>query len=1017
MSPTENLRLAAQETRVQPLFERHALALCVLASLWGSAVEAAGYSEQGRLHDAASWRSEEFKSNWGLGAVGADFAYARGLSGAGVRLGVYDSGTDLRHSEFAGKPNIGVLMADTGCISGASLENGCFYAEGDRAAVTVIDSLPPEALASLEELIADGSLTQEQLDEYLGLVGATYEAHGTHVAGTAVANRDGSGVHGVAYGANLSTVRMSGNTYLGGPIAITDILRAPLPTAAAVDAAYADLHRHNVRVVNHSWGSPFSPANEAELDIVLSMTDTPVYTELKPIADNAIKYGMLHVWAAGNLPTANDLPQNAPNAGLQPNLPRAIAELEPYWLAVVNLNKELTLSDFSKRCGFSKEWCLAAPGRDINSSWVTGEIQTQNHFDQDGNVDGFTVSGDKPALGYALSSGTSMAAPHVTGGLALLMERFPYLNNPQIRDVLLTTATDLGDPGVDDVYGWGVINLKKAIDGPGQIRVDTVVNMDRPAGGAIVWQGGAWDDWRNDISGPGHLEKTGIGWLRLSGNNSFAGATLKQGSLELDGTNNLKGDVNVDGGTLRLNGSLAVEGNYRQATGSTLMTGLVAPTAPAKLQVSNQASLNGGTLYLSAQPNSYYLGQRYSILQANAALNGEFSAIDRHEFSPFLSVSQVKEANNLQVEFGRGRSLASAAETPNQRAVANAADTDTLTSPLAQRLTALFPDQAPAALDQLSGELHASTQAVLIENSRVLRQAVFERQRLAAHSRSAGLETNNRGVWVQMPRQSGQLGGDRGTSRAAHNTTGLLLGYDHPLEQGTRLGVVAGSSSTDVKAGSRGKASVDSYQLVIHAGHTWDAFGLYGGIAYARHEIETKRRVSFPGVESRLSAAYASRTLQTFAEANYRFSHDFWDWQPYVQLANVQQRSAGFNERGGIAALRGKASQDSVNLATGGMRVNLDLGKAQIGPSWLNLRGGLAYTHASGDLQPTAKAAWDSDRIMSVSGAPLDRQSTRIELGATARLRRDSTLDLGFSREQGERTRDQNLTAQYTLMF
>ena len=91
MSPTENLRLAAQETRVQPLFERHALALCVLASLWGSAVEASGYSEQGRLHDAASWRSEEFKSNWGLGAVGADFAYARGLSGAGGRRGVYQA--------------------------------------------------------------------------------------------------------------------------------------------------------------------------------------------------------------------------------------------------------------------------------------------------------------------------------------------------------------------------------------------------------------------------------------------------------------------------------------------------------------------------------------------------------------------------------------------------------------------------------------------------------------------------------------------------------------------------------------------------------------------------------------------------------------------------------------------------------------------------------------------------------------------------------------------------------------
>ncbi|WP_421556992.1 hypothetical protein, partial [Pseudomonas kitaguniensis] len=84
----------------------------------------------------------------------------------------------------------------------------------------------------------------------------------------------------------------------------------------------------------------------------------------------------------------------------------------------------------------------------------------------------------------------------------------------------------------------------------------------------------------------------------------------------------------------------------------------------------------------------------------------------------------LKKGNTLLVEFGRGRSLASAATTANQRAVANAADAQTLPTPLLQRLTALFPEQAPSALDQLSGELHASTQAVLIENSRVLRQAV-----------------------------------------------------------------------------------------------------------------------------------------------------------------------------------------------------------------------------------------------------------------------------------------------------
>ncbi|OPA91986.1 hypothetical protein BFW87_18625 [Pseudomonas fluorescens] len=983
----------------------------MLGGLPNIPVEAASYSERGRLHDAASWRSAEFQKSWGLSAIGADYAYARGLSGAGVQVGIYDSGTDLRHGEFAGKAHSGVRLADPGCVSETVLSGGCFFSEGDRSEVNLLDALPPEALPALEEAIANGDLTREQVDDYLKNMGARYSPHGTFVAATVLANRNGEGSHGVAYAANTSVVRRFSNTYEAGPGATID--RVTNATPEAVEAAYAQLHKQNVRVVNHSWGTSSPLADEAALDVALSQTHGRNYQELNAIADGAVRYGMLQVWAAGNTQKPNETPQTAPFPEIHASLPRAIAELERYWLSVVNVNQALALSEGSYRCGFTKNWCLAAPGTDISSAWVTGSIDTQTHYDEDGEADGFTVTGDNPEFGELTASGTSIAAPHVTGGLALLMERFPYLDNPQIRDVLLTTATDLGEPGVDDVYGWGLMDLKKAIDGPGQLRVDTNVNMDRPAGGAKVWQGGAWDDWRNDISGPGRLEKSGIGWLRLSGNNSFAGATLKEGILELDGTNNLKGDVNLDGGILRLNGSLAVEGDYTQVAGSTLMTGLVSQGGPAKLQVSNNASINGGTLYLSAQPNSFPLGQRYSILQAKGAVSGDFSSIDSREFSPFLSAFQVRQGNDLLVEFGRGRSLVSAANTANQRAVANAADRQTLPTPLLQRLTALFPDQAPSALDQLSGELHASTQAALIESSRAVRQVVLGRQ----GNRAAQPEALNSGAWVQLPRQSGQLGGDGNTARTSYTGTGLLVGFDHRLEQGTRLGVMAGSGSSEVKAGTRGKASIDSYQLGLHAGHNWDAFGLYGGIAYAQHQVQTKRRVSFPGLENRLSASYASRTVQTFAEANYLFSHGFWDWQPYLQLANVQQRSDGFTERGGMAALRGKSSKESVNLTTGGVRLNMDLGKAQIGPSWLSLRGGLAYTHASGDLQPSAQTAWDGGHVMGVSGAPLDRLSTRLELGATARLTRDSALDVGFSQQRGERSRDQSLTAQYSLQF
>ena len=58
----------------------------------------------GKPGDAASWRTTEFNSDWGLQAINADVAYARGLTGTGIRLGVFDSGTGLDHDEFAQRP-------------------------------------------------------------------------------------------------------------------------------------------------------------------------------------------------------------------------------------------------------------------------------------------------------------------------------------------------------------------------------------------------------------------------------------------------------------------------------------------------------------------------------------------------------------------------------------------------------------------------------------------------------------------------------------------------------------------------------------------------------------------------------------------------------------------------------------------------------------------------------------------------------------------------------------------------
>jgi len=63
---------------------------------------------------------------------------------------------------------------------------------------------------------------------------------------------------------------------------------------------------------------------------------------------------------------------------------------------------------------------------------------------------------------YGLKSGTSMAAPHVSGAVLLLKEAFPEASGRQILNALYQSATDLGNPGEDNTYGMGLINLPAA---------------------------------------------------------------------------------------------------------------------------------------------------------------------------------------------------------------------------------------------------------------------------------------------------------------------------------------------------------------------------------------------------------------------------------------------------------------------------------------------------------------------------------------------------------------------------
>lgn len=1032
----------------------------VLLVLPPLAMAQAAAPEPGRIGNAESWRTEEFKQDWGLAAIGADYAYARGLTGAGINVGVTDDGVAAWHQDLQGRVS-GLKVSDPGCTSTVVIAgpNACYSSDGGPT-YTYTQPLTPEQLKALQAAVAGGSMDQENLDYLLSLQGYQYNTHGTHVAGTIAANRNGQGSHGVAFGSNLHATAFATNVYQdmrvpmgleGGTYLVTQ------SGEEALKDLFAQMEKRHVRVMNNSWGFGSEPRTAAEMDA----TAKEKAADLATYAAWAKKNDAIQVWAAGN--------DSGAIAGLLATIPRFDKDAEPYWLSVANLAPTGKLDSSSSICGLSKAWCITAPGTDIFSTIPYGKVEGELEHYEDGEVAGYEITKAEQLSAGDKKTGTSMAAPHVTGAVALLMERYPYLSSAQVRDVLLTTAKDLGDAGVDDIYGWGLMDLKKAIDGPGQMRVDTEVKMDRRAGGAKVWQGQAWDDWRNDIGGSGKLAKSGAGWLRLSGSNSFGGAAVKQGVLELTGSNRLGGDVQVQGGEFLLNGKLQdtrldvqagvatihgqvingatsvaakarlqgtgtlaqtqvagtvapgvggigtlhVEGAYTQLPGSLFEVDLAAQGKSDLIDIRGHADLQGG------QVKAYgaALGERYRILNAQS-ISGAFAGASSDN-QPFLSLKLAQTANQVNLDVARGKALATAAFTRNQTATARGADGLKDDSALLKRLTQLSAAQATAAFDRISAETHASQRSVLLEEGYAMSQIAASRMRRLqdgfVHQDDA---SDGHGLWLDAHSRGGYLQGDGNTARSDYQSHGLTVGYDHAFGGGWSAGVLGGSDKGDAKVPARAASNeMRSRGLGLYAGKTWGAFGLRAGAAVSEHRIVADRQVVYGTYKDRNRARYSSDGQQAFVEAGYGWKPGAkLTLEPYAQWARVDVKDPGFQESGGVSALRVDAGRSSTDFATAGLRFSTGLA-AGGSQDWLQVNGGLAYRVASGDVQPSTLAAWPGGNAFATWGAPISKRATVVNLNAGARLGRHALLEVGYDGQFGSEGQDHSVNARLSLDF
>ncbi|MEH3159115.1 MAG: S8 family serine peptidase [Sphingomonas taxi] len=241
--------------------------------------------------------------------------------------------------------------------------------------------------------------------------------HGTAVAFTAAGRRNDSGTHGVAFDANLVVLRADRPGSCATEGQSGDDAGCKFGTdaiAKGVDAA----RTAGARVINMSLGGATMPQN------------------LVDAIGRATAQGIIIVIAAGN--DGSDNPD--PFTSVASN-----AAARNLVIVAGSVGTGDALSSFSDKAGTGAAHYLAAVGE---------RVRAPNQNNQ-----------------AYLWTGTSFAAPQISGAIALLAQAFPNLSGAQIVDLLFRTARDAGAAGVDSVYGNGILDLTRAFQPVGTATV------------------------------------------------------------------------------------------------------------------------------------------------------------------------------------------------------------------------------------------------------------------------------------------------------------------------------------------------------------------------------------------------------------------------------------------------------------------------------------------------------------------------------------------------------------------
>jgi autotransporter-associated beta strand protein len=548
------------------------------------------------------------------------------------------------------------------------------------------------------------------------------------------------------------------------------------------------------------------------------------------------------------------------------------------------------------------------------------------------------------------------------------------------------------------------------------------------------------------ISGTGSVTKSGAGVLTLSSVNTVSGpTTVSAGRLNLTGSLASSAVTVQTGATLSGTGAV---GGLTAQTGSTISPGATAG-AVATMAINGPLTLAAGSTYLvdvttagadrlSATGPASIAGnlvvtpgtgpftsfnQSYTLVSSSAR-TGTFATTTLGNYGAAFAPTLVYDATSVILRLAPG-SLVSAGGSAlfgNALAVGQSFDTAVANGYNPQSFFALYTQGSnlPTALSQLSGELRAAERRVLLEDTRVVREAAFDRLNagLAAVAGSQSVTSDKADgsaitFWLRGAGSWGTAEGDAVGSRFTTEQRGILTGIDYAVNN-IKVGGMFHYTNTDVEFASLGQSQVESVGGAIYGGYRAPDAGLAVGmgISLASNNTDGSRAITAPGLQQTLAGRVDGSTLQVFAEASFDLVKAAnTRVEPFGRVAFARVTSDAFAETGGIAAVNGTKQGSDLTLTTLGVRGAIVTGLA-------TLSGSAGWAHTSGDrTASTLLSITGPNTPYVVNAAALDGDAVALEAQASFNLTQTISLGVGYSGLIGSNNSDHGARATLTIGF